>query len=367
MAVRRRTMESMGLSKPSIDLSFWRSKHVLITGHTGFKGSWLTKWLLEIGASVSGYALAPKTDRDLFNQLEISALNSHLIGDIRDYISIKKAVEDANPDVIFHLAAQSIVSQSYSDPLETWTTNVNGSLQLLEVIRNRKSKRPLVVIFITTDKVYENRDSGIPFAESDPLGGKDPYSASKAAAELLVKSWHRSFLSQNDAIRIASARSGNVIGGGDWAPNRLLPDLARALESNTPLTIRNPQSTRPWQHVLDPLHGYLMLAERLYKSSTHSGSSWNFGPNSNTELSVSDVINIAKEQIAFDVNLIDEPSMLEATRLTLNSQKASLKLGWSTKWDAERAIFHTLDWYKRYLSGEDATKLCVEQIDAFTK
>ncbi len=341
-------------------------KRVLVTGHTGFKGSWLCEWLLSLGAEVHGYALKPPTTPSLFNQLRLSKrIASHVVGDVRDVRTLSKVVKAARPDYIFHLAAQPIVRYSYVHPVETFDTNVMGTVNLLEACR--KLKKPCAVVCITTDKVYENDDSGKPFAEGDPLGGSDPYSASKGACEIAIQSYRRSFFSSPDSIvRVASARAGNVIGGGDWAQDRLVPDAMRAFFGSRHLVIRNRNSTRPWQYVLEPLSGYLSLGAALSLDGAYA-TAFNFGPDPKSVKTVGQLmarlLPLFPEVEVED--LTDPNAPREAKLLTLDSTKACKLLGWMPRWDFKRTIWETAEWYKGQFGHESAVDLCREQIESF--
>lgn len=344
----------------------YRGRRVLVTGHTGFKGSWLCEWLLALGAEVYGYALKPPTKPSLFNQLRLSKrIASHVIGDVRDAKMLCRAVKAARPDFIFHLAAQPIVRYSYRHPVETFETNVMGTVNLLEACR--KLKNPCAVVCVTTDKVYENDDSGKAFSEGDPLGGSDPYSASKGACEIAIQSYRRSFFSSPDSyVRVASARAGNVIGGGDWAQDRLIPDAMRAFFGDRHLVIRNRHSTRPWQHVLEPLSGYLSLGAALSGDASFA-MAFNFGPDPRSVKTVGELM--ARLLPLFpDVeveDLSDPKAPHEAKLLTLKSSKARKLLGWKSRWDFGRTLWETAEWYKGRFSHDSAAKLCRGQIDAY--
>jgi len=330
--------------------SFYKNKKILITGHTGFKGSWLTLFLTELGAQVMGISLPPKTSKDFYvvNNLD-RFCNSH-ISDISDYQTIQKKIAQFQPDLIFHLAAQSLVRYSYMNPLETYQTNVMGTVNLLESIKNIKSKCAIVVI--TTDKVYENKEWNYPYRENDRLGGKDPYSASKACVELLVSSYQHSFFHQQDFENhqkaIATARAGNVIGGGDWSEDRLIPDIIKAIESDTEIIIRNPESIRPWQYVLEPLSGYLLLAEKLYNDPTKYSGAWNFGPYPEEVVSVEEVVKTAISILEKGRYRIEKKinAAHEATLLKLDISNALNILHWEPVLNTNDAIRWTIEWYK---------------------
>lgn len=350
---------------------FWKDKKVLITGHTGFKGSWLTLWLKTLGPKVCGISLEPN-NLSLFNQLDLEKqIDSHFVENINNSTSINKIVNDFNPDIVFHLAAQPLVIESYKNPIQTWETNVMGSLKILEAIKNLKKK--CSAIFITTDKVYENNEWEFGYRENDPLGGYDPYSASKASAEIAINSWRNSFCgnktNQTNYLGIATARSGNVIGGGDYSENRLVPDLIKSLNSNTPIVVRNPNSTRPWQHVLEPLSGYLDLARLIYQDPNNLEycEAFNFGPEIKSNKTVRDLLaEIFKHCDGKFIVNDDEPKYHEASNLRLQIDKSFHRLGWYPKWDFSETIKRTINWYSdtnnKLLSPLEA---CLRDINEF--
>lgn len=343
---------------------FWQGKRVLLTGHTGFKGSWLKLWLLELGAEVTGLSLPMETDPALHDLLFPNDLPDQEICDIRDAVAVTNRILKARPEIVFHLAAQPLVRASYRDPAETWAVNVQGTVNVLEALRAVPDVKSIVVI--TTDKVYENNESGRAFVETDPLGGHDPYSASKAAAEIVVSSHRLSFFAARK-VGLATARAGNVIGGGDWAEDRMIPDAIRAWTSNKALTVRNPASVRPWQHVLEPLAGYLSLAEQLWFDGSKAGG-WNFGPDYRSAASVSDVLKIAQRYYGtgtLDLNS-QEIGPHEAGYLMLDSRKARTHLGFEPKWNLETTLGKTMDWYREMYSGQSARSLCLADIDAYS-
>lgn len=328
----------------------FRGRRVLVTGHTGFKGSWLCQWLLELGAEVHGFALAPDTSPALFSLLDLDVrLASHRIGDIRDEAMAAAAVAACRPEVVFHLAAQPLVRRSYREPALTWATNVQGTVHLLEAIRMVGGVCATVVV--TSDKCYENREQVAGYRESDAMGGHDPYSASKGAAELAVASWRRSFFHEPGAMRLASGRAGNVIGGGDWSADRIVVDLVAAIEAGRPLTLRNPAATRPWQHVLEPLSGYLWLAARLLgEDGGRYAEGWNFGP---SPQGVATVRELAEQMIAaWGAGSITcgvaQSGPHEAGLLTLDVAKAATELGWRGVWDLKQTTAVTAAWYRRH-------------------
>jgi CDP-glucose 4,6-dehydratase len=340
----------------------WSGRRVLITGHTGFKGSWLSHWLLRRGAEVFGLSLAPDTTPALFDQLDLADRMNHRTGDIRTAGIVADRVAEVQPNAIFHLAAQPLVLQSYTDPVETWGTNVMGTLHVLEAAR--ALTLPCALVVITTDKVYENREWPYPYREPDRLGGHDPYSSSKAATELVVASHARSFL-KGGPVRLATARAGNVIGGGDWAENRILPDLARALAAKEPLALRNPAAIRPWQHVLDPLAGYMAMAEQMLAGSPVPDAV-NFGPEPDDLAPVRRLVEIALQHWPGtwqDASDPDAPH--EAGRLTLSIELARATLGWAPRWGLENAVARSIEWYRGVHEGADPVALTDAQITAF--
>lgn len=350
--------------------NFWRGRRVWLSGHTGFKGSWLALWLLHWGAVVEGYALDPEPDASasLYHHL---ALESGLARDERADLAEARRLEerllDFQPEVVFHLAAQPLVQRSYSEPLQTWNTNVIGTCHVLEALR--KLEQPCVAVLITTDKVYDNREWDYGYRENDPLGGHDPYSSSKAAAELAIASWRASFCGplphQRPGLRLVSARAGNVIGGGDWADNRIVPDAVRALKQGQAIGVRAPASTRPWQHVLEPLGGYLLLAERLH-ADPGLATAFNFGPERSANRCVRELVEeILRHWPGSWIDQSDPRARHEAGRLDLSTDRAFHQLGWSPRWDFARTIAETIRWYRRFEAGESARDLCLEQIESY--
>tara|TARA_B110000967_G_C18895245_1_gene570162 strand:- start:3522 stop:4604 length:1083 start_codon:yes stop_codon:yes gene_type:complete len=355
----------MGLRDMNEILYLYKGKKVFITGHTGFKGSWLAYLLKELGADVRGYSLKMHTKPNHFDLLRLKDKIDHVVGDVTDFQSLEKALIDYQPDFVFHLAAQAIVKDSYDNPIKTFNTNIMGSVNLLEAVRKCDSVKSLV--YITSDKCYENSEWIWGYRENDKLGGRDPYSASKGASELVFSAYFRSFFALREGFGAASARAGNVIGGGDWALDRIIPDCIRAIEVNSPIKLRNPKATRPWQHVLEPINGYLMLGSLLYSEPKIYSSSWNFGPSTSEVLTVNEVANdiikfIGRGSVELEV---DKKHQHEANLLQLNCDKAKQILGWSPRWDSKKTISVTAEWYKVYLDGGDVESFTKKQIYDF--
>lgn len=320
----------------------FEGKRVWLSGHTGFKGAWLSEWLLELGAIVHGYALAPDTNPSLFNQLGVTDRLEHEIDDIRNPERVRRSIHGFQPDFVIHMAAQPLVRRSYLMPVETYETNVMGTIHVLEALRS--ISRPCAAVIVTTDKVYQNHESGRAYEESDSLGGHDPYSSSKAMVEIAVSAYRDSYF-QNGVIRVASARAGNVIGGGDWAEDRIVPDAMRALDRKEPITVRNPKAIRPWQHVLEPLGGYLLLAARLLSDSSLA-TSFNFGPGPDANRSVRDLAEEILKHREGSWDEVSNPGALhEATLLNLSIQKAGKVLNWVPRWDFATTVEKTISWY----------------------
>lgn len=347
---------------------FYKNKRILITGHTGFKGSWLAIWLNKLGAEVIGYALEPLTEKDNFVLSGIGRRIVDIRGNICDYKDLKAAFTKYCPEIVFHLAAQPLVRLSYEQPVETYHTNVMGTINVLEAIRSTESVK--VGIMITTDKCYENKEQIWGYRENEPMGGFDPYSSSKGAAEIAISSWRRSFMNPHmynqHGKSIASARAGNVIGGGDWSVDRIVPDCIRALELKELISIRSPKAIRPWQHVLEPLSGYLLLAEKMWNEPCRFCEGWNFGPNAE---SISTVWDIASEIIrkygSGELYDVSSPEILhEAKLLMLDINKAKFQLGWEPRLNIHQTVDITVDWYKHY-RYEDVYDLCIRQIEYF--
>jgi len=364
-----------GLS-PDLLRAAYAGRSVLVTGHTGFKGPWLAHWLRELGAEVTGFALAPETSPSLFDVTGAGAALRDLRGDVRDAAAVREAVREARPDVVFHLAAQALVRRSYAEPVETLATNVMGTAHVLEAVR--AEGRPCAVVVVTSDKCYENREWVYGYREDEPMGGHDVYSMSKGAAELTVSSWRRSFFPpaklSAHGVALGSARAGNVVGGGDWSDARIVPDCARALSQREPVVVRNPLSVRPWQHVLEPLGGYLLLGARLSGHGTDRPQDfcegWNFGPAVDSTRTVREVVEamITAWGEGSWVDRRDPHAPHEAGLLRLSIEKAHARLGWSPRWGFEETFVRTAQWYRdfyRGATGAEMRALCLEQIRAY--
>lgn len=344
-----------------LDPDFWRGRSVLVTGHTGFKGGWLALWLEHLGARVAGYALPPATDPSLCEVAGIATSVRHQLGDIRDYDTLKRTLANSAPEIVFHLAAQALVRESYRDPLTTIASNVTGTAHVLEAARHTPSVRAVVVV--TSDKCYDNREWSWPYRENEPLGGHDPYSASKACAELVTAAWRHSF--PREGLSIASARAGNVIGGGDWAPERLVPDALATWSRGETLRVRKPAAVRPWQHVLEPLHGYLLLAQQLYRQQ--AAEAWNFGPGEDDMVAVADVLDrLARHWDPGAKWATDAaPQPPEASLLRLDSTRARQLLSWKPVWPLDEALARTVAWHREWLGGADMRACSLETIAAY--
>ncbi|WP_284450576.1 CDP-glucose 4,6-dehydratase [Methylophaga thalassica] len=348
-----------------IDPSFWQGKSVLVTGHTGFKGSWLSLWLNELGANVTGYALAPATNPSMYDSLALDDELDSIVADISDLATLAVTIKTSQPDIVFHLAAQSLVKPSYDDPVNTYQTNVMGTVNVLEAVRHCPSVKAVVIV--TSDKCYENYEWSWPYRENDRLGGHDPYSNSKGCAELVTDSYRKSFFADNKTA-IATARAGNVIGGGDWSDYRLLPDLIKAKQNTQPLEIRHPAAIRPWQHVLEPLSGYLQLAQQLCESGVDVAEAWNFGPVQEDIKPVHYLVEQAqKKWSSFEWYSPSQNEHHEANILMLDCSKARQKLGWQPVWRIDDALSKTFDWYDAFYSGKEMREFSLQQIQQFVQ
>lgn len=345
------------------DASFWNGKCVFVTGYTGFKGSWLTIWLQLLGAKVTGYSLPAPTKPSLYEEGKLASLleQAH-IGNITDHVSLSAAMQQAKPDIVFHMAAQPLVRASYEDPIQTYASNVMGTVHVLEAARHCSTVRSIVTI--TTDKCYENKEWHWGYRETDTLGGYDPYSNSKACAELVASAYKQSFF-QKLGIHSATARAGNVIGGGDWAEDRLIPDMVRAIMGKQSIVLRNPAATRPWQHVLEPLSGYMLVARQLYEHGEQYAEGWNFGPRQDDVQTVEAIVKqFLQRWLDQHQGYTIEESLQkhEAQLLMLDCSKANYKLGWEPVWNVSKALDATASWYSDYYSGKSSLLLCTEQI-----
>lgn len=347
-----------------MDQSFWRDRSVFVTGHTGFKGGWISLWLSKLGAKVHGYSLIPPTTLNFFSETQLEKrIEDSVIGDIRDLSKLTSALQTAKPSIVIHMAAQPLVRESYVSPVETFSTNVIGTVNVLEAVRSVDTVE--AVVSITTDKCYENQEWVWPYRENDRLGGHDAYSSSKACAELAAVAYRSSFLAEA-GIQLASARAGNVIGGGDWATDRLIPDFLRAVDEGEPLSIRSPNAIRPWQHVLEPLSGYLLLAERLVTEGTEFAEAWNFGPEEADAKPVSWILDRLCQKIPSANWVLDRsPQPHEASVLKLDSVKAKTKLDWAPRWSLDTALDNTVEWHQLWREGQSMAEASVHQIEAY--
>ena len=349
------------------DKTFWRGKKVFITGHTGFKGSWLCLWLHSLGANVSGYSLQPPTAPSLFEECRIDELVTSVIGDVRDSALLSKAMYESKPEIVIHMAAQALVRDSYKNPVDTYGVNVMGTVHLLEAVRACSSVK--AVVNVTTDKCYENKEWTWGYRENEPLGGYDPYSNSKACSELVTASYRSSFFNSNSGVGVATARAGNVIGGGDWAADRLIPDCINALLSNEKIMIRNPNAIRPWQHVLEPLSGYLLLAEKLYEDGACFAEGWNFGPNDSDAKSVGWIVEKMCRKWGNNASYLLDKGIHphEAHYLKLDCSKAKATLNWHPKWNLEQALEKIIEWVHAYQEKKNMRHVCLQQIQEYEK
>ena len=353
-----------------MNADFWRGKRVLLTGHTGFKGSWLSLWLQSMGAQVVGYALAPPTQPSLFEVAQVGAGMTSIVGDIRDLAHLRAVFDEHQPEIVFHLAAQALVRYSYSEPVETYATNVMGTVNLLEAVRHSPSVK--AVVNVTSDKCYENREWAWGYRENEAMGGYDPYSNSKGCAELVTAAYRQSFFQQSSinhqpSPAVASGRAGNVIGGGDWAEDRLIPDILRAITENRPVHIRAPHAIRPWQHVLEPLSGYLELAEKLYTDGTDYAEGWNFGPSDEDAKPVQWIVEQLTEAwgdgASWTLDGGDHPH--EAHYLKLDCSKAKMRLHWTPRWHLTDTLRAIVEWQRAYQGAADMRKFTLQQIEFY--
>ena len=358
-------MESLEISKGRVNASFWKGKKVYLTGHTGFKGSWLSLWLQNMGALVKGYSLGVNTHPSLFSLANIAEEMDSEIGDIRNLEQLTESMVSFSPEILIHMAAQPLVRLSYQEPVDTYTTNVIGTVNVLEAAR--KCSNLKAIVSVTTDKCYENKEWEWGYRENEPMGGYDPYSSSKGCAELVTSAYRRSFFSSEDTASLASARAGNVIGGGDWAEDRLIPDILRAFEKSEPVVIRNPLSTRPWQHVLEPLSGYLVLAQELFINGDEFAEGWNFGPKDEDCKPVSwildQMVNSWGNGASWNLDKNNNPH--EAGFLKLDCSKASNRLKWIPKWNLQLTLKSIVDWHQLYINGGDIKKQCLKEINNY--
>lgn len=346
-----------------VDAKFWQGKRVFLTGHTGFKGSWLSLWLADMGAVVKGYALTPPTNPCLFEEAKVGELIESEISDIRDLLKITNSMQSFNPDILIHMAAQPLVRLSYSEPLQTYETNVMGTAKVLEAAKGCKNLK--AIVNVTTDKCYENKEWVWGYREDEPMGGHDPYSSSKGCAELVSSAYRRSFL-QELGIGLATARAGNVIGGGDWADDRLIPDILKAFQNNQPVVVRNPKSTRPWQHVLEPLSGYLVLAQKLYNAPKEFAEGWNFGPKEDDAKPVDWILNHLVAQwpnASWQLDSGNHPH--EAGYLKLDTSKAKARLSWQPTWALDNTLARIIRWHQAWLNKEVMQPICLTEINEY--
>ena len=354
-----------------MNTSFWRDKCVLLTGHTGFKGSWLSLWLQSMGAQVVGYALAPPTNPSLFEVAEVGNGMTSIIGDIRDLERLRKVFVEHRPEIVIHMAAQPLVRYTYVEPVETYSTNVMGTVNLLEAVRSTDSVK--AVVNVTSDKCYENREWVWGYRENEAMGGYDPYSNSKGCAELVTAAYRNSYFHpeqyKTHGVAIASGRAGNVIGGGDWAGDRLIPDIMRAISQGKPVNIRNPHAIRPWQHVLEPLSGYILLAQKLYEEGAAYAEGWNFGPNDEDAKPVQWIVEKLTEAWGEGASWVldggDHPH--EAHYLKLDCSKAKARLDWHPRWHLDETLDKIVSWHKYYQQGADMKAVTLAQIDMYSK
>ena len=360
-------MEGMEIDKGKVDSSFWKGKKVFLTGHTGFKGSWLSLWLQNMGAIIKGYSLNVNTNPALFLEANVAEEMDSEIGDIRNLEQLTKSMVSFSPDILIHMAAQPLVRLSYLEPVDTYTTNVIGTVNVLESAR--KCSNLKAIVSVTTDKCYENKEWEWGYRENEPMGGHDPYSSSKGCAELVTSAYRRSFFNSEETASLASARAGNVIGGGDWSEDRLIPDILRAFQKSESVLIRNPLSTRPWQHVLEPLSGYLVLAQELFLNGDTFAEGWNFGPKDQDCRSVSWILDKMVKYWGNNASwsLDKKYNPHEAGFLKLDCSKASNRLKWNPKWNLQLTLKSIVDWHQLYTNGGDIKKQCLKEINTYSK
>ena len=349
-----------------VDSKFWRGRQVFLTGHTGFKGSWMSLWLNQLGAEVTGYSLAPPSEPSLFNDAEVAqSIKEDIRGDINDLDFLSKSMQHSQPEIVIHMAAQSLVRDSYANPIDTYMTNVMGTVSILEAVRVTASVK--AVLNITSDKCYENREWPWGYREIDPMGGYDPYSSSKGCSELVSSAYRRSFLMES-GVALATARAGNVIGGGDWASDRIIPDAVRAFINNEPLLVRNPDAVRPWQHVLEPLCGYLILCQKLITDPKDYAGAWNFGPNDEDARPVSflvdTVVDCWKDGVSWHTDDSEHPH--EAYYLKLDCSKSRTKLRYKSVWELKDALSETVKWYKAWHNQDDMSRYTLREIESYS-
>jgi CDP-glucose 4,6-dehydratase len=360
-------MENLGRLKGKVNPAFWKGRKVFLTGHTGFKGSWLSLWLQDMGAIVKGYALEPSTKPNLFTEAKVIQNMDSEKGDINDLNHITESMKVFSPEVLIHMAAQPLVRLSYQEPVLTYATNVMGTVNVLEAAR--KCTNLKAIVSVTTDKCYENKEWDWGYRENEPMGGHDPYSSSKGCAELISAAYRKSFFNGHNSAGLATARAGNVIGGGDWSVDRLIPDILRAFEKNKPVIVRNPMSTRPWQHVLEPLSGYLVLAQNLYEEKNNVAEGWNFGPRDEDCKPVSwildKMVTMWGKGATWELDKNSNPH--EAGYLKLDCSKAAMRLNWYPKWNLEDTLESIINWHQCYTSGESTQEQCLLEIAKYQK
>ncbi|SDT95104.1 CDP-glucose 4,6-dehydratase [Polaribacter sp. Hel1_33_78] len=356
----------MEVTKGKVNKKFWKSKKVFLSGHTGFKGSWVSLWLQSMGAIVKGYSLEPNTKPNLFTEANVEENMNSEFGDIRNLNQISKSMLDFNPDILIHMAAQPLVRLSYQEPVDTYTTNVIGTVNVLEAARSCPNLK--AIVSVTTDKCYENNEWDWGYRENEPMGGHDPYSSSKGCAELVTSAYRRSFFNSEDTASLASARAGNVIGGGDWADDRLIPDILKAFEKSESVVIRNPISTRPWQHVLEPLSGYLVLAQELFENGKEYAEGWNFGPKDEDCQPVNWILDKMVsnwgEGASWELDKNNNPH--EAGFLKLDCSKAANRLKWQPKWSLQQTLKLIIEWHQVYVNKGDVKEQCLTEIKKYS-